>query len=374
MPPTIRRDYYEVLNVSRDCDGATLKKAYRKLAVQYHPDKNGEDGATEKFKEATEAYGVLSDPEKRRLYDIGGHAAVDGAGGFDPSQASDLGDLFGGMLRDLFGAGFGGGGPRRRHGPSRGQDLLLEIALTFEDAALGVDRELSVPTAAACEPCSGSGAAPGTGRKTCPDCGGQGQIVVRQGFFAMSRACGRCRATGQILESPCTTCRGEGRVPVDKKLTIKIPAGIAEGQRIRVQNEGEPGERGGPPGDLYVQIHVEEHEHFWREGFDLHVQLSLSFPQAALGARLDVPTLTGAVPLDVAAGSETGQTLRVRSQGIRRLGSAGHGDLIVHLRVRTPKKLTSEQQQLLRRYAESMDEADDLADRSLFDRVKDIFG
>lgn len=371
MSSTTRRDYYEVLAISRDADAGSLKKAYRKLAMQYHPDRNPEAGAAEKFKEATEAYAVLSDPDKRRLYDMGGHAAVEGGGGFDGGGYADLGDIFGGVLRDLFTGG--GGGARRRSGPRRGEDLLFPLALTFEDAALGCGKELLVPNVADCEACTGSGAAPGTGRKTCTDCGGQGQIVARQGFFAMSRTCGRCRGTGQALEQPCETCRGEGRVPHDRSLKIRVPAGIAEGQRIRVQGEGEPGERGGTAGDLYVQVAVEQHEHFWREGFDLHVQLSISFPQAALGTRLDVPTLADPVSVDIPAGAETGQVLRLRGKGIKRLGGSGHGDLMAHVRVRTPKKLSADQADLLRKYAESMPEDGDLGERSIFDRVKDIF-
>ena len=373
MPSTTRRDYYEVLSVTRDADGAVLKKAYRRLAMQYHPDRNPDAGAAEKFKEATEAYGVLSDPDKRRLYDIGGHAAVDGGGGagFD-GGFTDLGDLFGGVLRDLFSGGDPFGGARRRSGPRRGEDLLFPLALSFEEAALGCGKELVVPNVAECEGCKGSGATPGTGSKTCSDCGGHGQIVVRQGFFAMSRTCGRCRGTGQALESPCDACRGEGRVPQDRTLKIRVPAGISEGQRIRVQGEGAPGEKGGPPGDLYVQVAVEAHEHFWREGFDLHVQLSITFPQAALGAHLEVPTLHEPVKLDIPAGAETGQVLRQRGKGIKRLGGSGHGDLVAHVRVRTPKDLTSEQEALLRKYAESTEDGE-LGERSIFDRVKDIF-
>ena len=371
MPSTTRRDYYEILSVARDADGTVLKKAYRKLAMQYHPDRNPDEGAAERFKEATEAYAVLSDPDKRRLYDLGGHAAVEGGGGFD-AGFTDLGDLFGGVLRDLFSGADPFGGGRRRSGPRRGEDLLFPLALTFEEAGLGCGKELVVPNVAECDACKGSGAAPGTGRTTCTDCGGHGQIVVRQGFFAMSRTCGRCRGSGQSLESPCETCRGEGRVPQDKTLKIRVPAGISEGQRIRVQGEGAPGEKGGPPGDLYVQVAVEAHEHFWREGFDLHVQLSLSFPQAALGARIEVPTLHDPVTIDIPAGAETGQVLRQRGTGIKRLGGSGHGDLVAHVRVRTPKKLTSEQEALLRKYAESTDEGE-LGERSIFDRVKDIF-
>jgi len=365
-----RRDYYEVLGVERDASQAALKKAYRRLAMDLHPDRNDDPQATAQFKEATEAYGVLSDPDKRRLYDVGGHDALDG-GGFDPSSFSDFGDLFGGVLRDLFNAD-----PRfARRGPRRGEDLLLELPLAFEEACLGVEKELNVPRVGECGECAGSGARAGTGRRPCTDCGGSGQIVLRQGFFAMSRTCGRCRGVGTTLESPCPNCRGEGRVPVEKQIRIKVPAGISEGQRIRVTGEGESGQRGGPPGDLYVEARVAPHEMFWREGFDLHVPLPLSFPQVALGAKVDVPTLQGDAPLEIPAGTEAGDVLRVRGKGVKKLSTSGHGDLLVHVRVRTPRRLNESQRDLLRRYAESVDEHYEVQEeRSLLDRVKDIFG
>ena len=370
-PNVSQRDYYEVLGVAKDVDASSLKKAYRKLAVELHPDRNDDPQATVAFKEATEAYGVLSDPEKRARYDVGGHAAVAGRG-FDPSQFGDFGDLFG-VFRDIFGADFGFG-PRQAR-PQRGDDLLLELVLPFEDAALGIEKELRVPRMGACEPCGGNGAKPGTGRKSCTECGGSGQVVFRQGFFSMARSCGRCGGEGSVLESPCESCRGAGRVPVERKLKIRVPAGIGDGQRIRVQSEGEPGRLGGPAGDLYVQVRVEKHDVFWREGFHLHLRLPLSFPQVALGAHVEVPTLEGMTGLEIPAGTEAGEVIRVKGKGIRKLGASGRGDLLVHVRVRTPKRLSDKQKDMLRKYQDAVDESYDVREeKGLLDRVKDLFG
>jgi molecular chaperone DnaJ len=365
-----QRDYYEVLGVARDVDAVTLKKTYRKLAVEYHPDRNPDAEASARFKEATEAYSVLSDPEKRARYDVGGHAAVAGRG-FDPNAFTDFGDLFG-VFRDLFGADFGG----RRSRAQRGDDLLYELVLSFEDAALGIEKELRVPRMGSCETCSGSGAEEGTGRKPCLECAGAGQVVFRQGFFSMARTCGRCSGQGSLLESPCKTCRGAGKLPVERKLKIRVPPGIDDGQRIRVQSEGEPGSLGGPAGDLYVQVRVEEHAYFWRDGFELHLQLPLSFPQVALGTSVEVPTLDGPTSLDIPAGTEAGEVLRLKGKGIRRLGSSGRGDLHVHVRVRTPKRLSDKQKKLLETYRAAVDEKYEVGEdkASLLDRVKDIFG
>jgi molecular chaperone DnaJ len=369
-----QRDYYEVLGVARDVDAATLKKAYRKLALQYHPDRNDDAGAAVQFKEATEAYGVLSDENKRARYDMGGHAAVSGAGGFDPSQFSDFADLFS-VFSDLFGAGppGGAGGPRRTR-PQRGDDLLYELVLPFREAALGAEKELVIGRLNPCAACDGSGAEAGTGRTGCEDCKGAGQVVVRQGFFTMSRTCPKCRGAGTVLEHPCAACQGDGRVKGEKRLKIRVPAGIADGQRIRVGGEGESGAMGGPAGDLYVHIRVEKHEYFWREGFDLHVPIPLAFVQVALGARIEVPTLDGTLPLEIPAGTEAGEIIRLKGKGIRRLSGSGHGDLLVHVRVRTPKRLTDGQKTLLRAYADSLDESYDLREeKSILEKVKDMF-
>jgi molecular chaperone DnaJ len=368
-----QRDHYEVLGVPRDADAATLKKAYRKLALQYHPDRNDDPSAAALFKEATEAYGVLSDEGKRARYDVGGHAAVQGGAGFDPSQFTDFADLFS-VFSDLFGAGAGAPGQRRSR-PQRGDDLLYELVLPFQDAALGVERELVIARMNPCTACEGSGAEAGSGRTTCTECKGAGQVVVRQGFFTMSRTCGKCRGLGSELEHPCAACAGEGRVRGEKRLKIRVPAGIANGQRIRVAGEGESGYLGGPAGDLYVLITVEEHEYFWREGFDLHVQLPLAFPQVALGAKVDVPTLDGTVSVDIPPGTEGGEVIKLKGRGIRRLSGSGHGDLLVHVRVRTPKRLGDQQQKLLRQYADAGSESYDLREgKSFVGKIKDMFG
>jgi molecular chaperone DnaJ len=371
-----KRDYYEVLGVERDADPAALKKAYRKLALKYHPDRAGSDPQAEaSFKEATEAYGVLSDPEKRSRYDAGGFAAVDGRGvPFDPTVFADFGDLFG-AFRDIFGfdpSGFGAG-PRRPR-VHRGEDLLLEMELSFEEAALGLEKEVAVRRLATCSECGGGGARSGTSPVRCPECAGRGQVVMRHGFISVSRPCGRCRGRGSVIEHPCPTCDGQGSLPVEKRIKLKVPAGIAEGQRIRVAGEGSAGPGGGPPGDLYVVVAVAPHAYFERDGFDLHLQLPLSFPQVALGTKAEVPTLEGATTLTIPAGTEAGQVIRLREKGIKRLGSSGRGDLFVHVRVRTPKGLSGNQQALLREYAKSVDERYDVAEeKSLFSRVKDIF-
>ena len=367
-----KRDYYEVLGVERDCDAAALKRAYRALARKFHPDTSSEADAAERFKEATEAYGVLSDAAKRKRYDAYGHAGVEGgAGGFDPSAFTDFGDLFS-VFGQVFGMdlGFGGGGARMR----RGDDLLLEVELEFEEAALGVERELTVPRLAHCETCEGSGAEPGTGRNTCRRCGGRGQVVVRQGIFQLGRTCGECQGAGSVLESPCGDCEGAGRRPVERKLRLRVPAGIDSGQRIRVAGAGEDGPNGGPPGDLYVQVRVAEHSFLERDGADLHVRLPLSFPQVALGSHVAVPSLEGEEPMEVPPGTEAGEVFRLRGKGIPRLGASGRGDLFVHVRVRTPRKLSKEQARLLREYAESLDESYEIEEEKGFlDRVKELF-
>jgi molecular chaperone DnaJ len=366
-----QRDYYEVLGIPRDVDAGTMKKAYRKLALENHPDRNPDPEAAARFKEAAEAYSVLSDPEKRARYDVGGHAAVAGRG-FDPAAFSEFGDIFG-VLRDVFGVDIGSGSRHAR--PQRGDDLLFELALPFEAAALGVEQELRVPRMGSCEDCGGAGSEAGTGRKKCQECNGAGQVVFRQGFFSMARTCGRCRGEGSVFENPCKACRGAGRMPLERKLKIRVPAGIAEGQRIRVQGEGEPGMLGGPPGDLYVQVSVEKHDLFWREGFDLHLRLPVSFAQVALGASVEVPTLEGVTQLEIPAGTEAGDVIRVKGKGIKRLGATGRGDLLVHVRVRTPKRLSDKQAALLRKYADAVDESYDIREeKSLFDRVKDLLG
>jgi len=369
------RDYYEVLRVSRSASATEIKKAYRRLALEHHPDRNPDDPtAAERFKEASEAYGVLSDPDKRSRYDVGGHAAVDGrGGGFDPGAFQEFGDLFG-VFSDIFGFDVGGRGGARARRPQRGDDLLYDLRLSFEDAALGTQTEVEVPRLEPCEECDGSGAEAGMSRTPCIECAGRGQVVVRQGFLSIGRPCPRCRGQGSLLDSPCAGCGGEGRRHAEKSIRVKVPAGVDDGQRIRLPGEGEAGPRGGPPGDLYVRLRVEPHEVFERRGADLHVSLPLSFPQVALGDEVSVPTLEGEADVRVPAGTESGDVIRLREHGVPRLGASGRGDLYLHVQVRTPKRLSSKQKKLLREYADQVDESYAIeGDRSLLDRVTDIF-
>jgi molecular chaperone DnaJ len=372
-----RRDYYEVLGVARTATEVEIKSAYRKLALKYHPDRNpGDKSAEEKFKECAEAYAVLADAEKRSLYDRFGHQGVSaaaGAGGFDPSVFADFGDILGG-LGDIFGFGELFGGARRRGGPQRGADLRYDLEISFEESAHGAETTIQIPRQENCETCSGSGAAPGTSPTTCPQCRGQGQVRFQQGFFT---------GTGRIVSKPCQACRGAGRVTRDRKITVKIPAGIATGQQLRLAGEGEAGTAGGPPGHLYVVVHVHEHEFFRRDGLNLFCEIPVNFTTLTLGGEVQVPTLDGVENVKVPEGTQTGTTLRLRGKGMPEVNGRGRGDLFATVQVQTPKKLTREQRHLLEQLAKALpkeqfaprsrrDEAED--ERNLFDRVKDMFG
>lgn len=369
-----KRDYYEILGVGRTATEQELKSAYRRLAHKYHPDKNqGEPHAEEKFKEAAEAYAVLSDPEQRSRYDRFGHAGVSsaagaawGAPGFGGIE-DILGDLFG--FGDVFGAGARGS---RRSTQQRGADLRYDLEITLEQAATGMTAQLRIPKLESCEACNGAGTAPGTRPETCQTCGGAGQVRFQQGFFSVSRTCGNCRGTGQVITSPCDKCRGQGRVEREKQIEVKIPAGVETGSRLRLQHEGESGVYGGPAGDLYVVIHVAEHELFERQGNNLYASVPVTFAQAALGAEIKVQTLNGDDSLKVPAGTQTGTVFRVRGQGMPVLGGRGRGDLFVSVSVVTPTMLTREQRKLLEQLAKI--ETQDLEDRKLADKVRDIFG
>jgi len=371
-----KRDYYEVLGVSRGASEQDLKKAYRRLAHQYHPDKNQTDPtAEEKFKEAAEAYAVLSDADQRQRYDRFGHAGVStsaagaawGAPGFGGIE-DILGDLFG--FGDVFGAA--GRGGSRRSASQRGADLRYDLEITLEQAAAGMTAQLRIPKHETCETCTGSGAAPGTRPEVCRTCQGSGQVRFQQGFFSVSRTCSACRGAGQVINSPCETCRGSGRVEHEKSIEVKIPAGVETGSRLRLQAEGEAGTYGGPAGDLYVVIHVGEHEQFERQGNNLYSAVPITFAQAALGSEVRVPTLNGEESLKVPAGTQTGTVFRVRGQGMPVLGGRGKGDLFVSVSVITPTSLTREQRKLLEQLAKI--ETKDLEDKKLVDKVRDIFG
>ncbi len=370
-----KRDYYEILSVSRSASEQELKSAYRRLAVQHHPDKNPDDPhAEDKFKEAAEAYAVLSDPEQRQRYDRFGHAGVSsaasaawGAPGF--SNIEDiLGDLFG--FGDVFGAGARAGS--RRSAALRGADLRYDLEITLEQAAVGMTAQLRIPKLETCETCNGSGAAAGTKPETCRTCEGAGQVRFQQGFFSVSRTCGACRGMGQVINSPCQSCRGAGRVEQEKSIEVKIPAGVETGSRLRLQREGESGAYGGPAGDLYVVIHVAEHEQFERQGNNLYAAVPVTFAQAALGAEVSVKTLKDEQLLKIPAGTQTGTVFRVRGQGMPVLGGRGRGDLFVSVSVVTPTMLTREQRKLLEQLEKI--ETKDLEDKNIADKVRDIFG
>src|SRR6476646_5829906 len=332
MATTEKRDYYEVLGLSKPAAVDDIKKAYRRLAVQYHPDKNpGDASAEEKFKEAAEAYGVLSDDEKRARYDRYGHAATNGMGGFDPNQFADFGDILG----DLFGFGdFFGTSRRRSTRAARGNDLRYDLTLEFEEAVFGKDITLNIPRVAACTTCNGSGAKPGTQPVTCSGCGGRGQIRYSQGFVAVARTCPQCGGAGKVIKDPCATCNGAGRVREEKKISVKIPAGVDDGSRLRVAGEGEAGFNGGPSGDLYVFITVNEHAQLTRRDYDINSEQSISFTQAALGAEIRTDTIDGPEPLRIPPGTQPGHIVRVRGKGVQFLQSSGRGDHYVHVNVR----------------------------------------
>ena len=380
-----KRDYYEVLGVPKTVTDAELKSAYRKLAMKYHPDRNpGDKAAEEKFKEAAEAYAVLADAQKRGLYDRFGHQGVNagaGGAGFDPSVFNDFGGDFADILGSMFGFGDAFGG-RRRGGPQRGSDLRYDLEIPFEEAARGTETTIQIPRQESCETCSGSGAAPGTQPTTCTMCRGQGQVRRQQGFFSIATTCPQCRGAGRTVSKPCHTCHGSGRVSHERKITVKIPAGIATGQQLRLQNEGEAGTQGGPAGHLYVVIHVQDHDFFKRDGTNLFCEVPVNFTTLALGGEIIVPTLDGSETVKVPDGTQTGTTLRLKSKGMPDVNGRGRGDLFATVQVQTPKKLSKEQRQLLEQLSkilpkekfEPRPHSEEPDERNLFDRVKDIFG
>jgi len=339
-----KRDYYEVLGVNRDASEEEIKKAYRKLAMKWHPDRNPDNPkAEEHFKEAKEAYEILTDGQKRSAYDQFGHAGVDpaAAAGAGAGFGGGFADAFGDIFSDIFGAG------RTRSSVYRGADLRYNLEISLEDAARGSETRIRIPAMEECGTCHGSGAKPGTSPTTCPNCQGHGQVRMQQGFFSIQQTCPRCHGSGKVVASPCATCGGAGRVKQHKTLSVKIPAGVDEGDRIRLSGEGEAGMNGGPAGDLYVVIHLKPHPVFTRDHNDLHCEMPISFTTTALGGEIEIPTLDGYAKIKVPAGTQTGQMFRLRGKGIKGVRSSGHGDLICHVAVETPVNLTARQKELL---------------------------
>jgi molecular chaperone DnaJ len=371
-----KRDYYEVLGVDRGADEAAVKSAYRKLALKYHPDRNpGDRGAEEKFKEAAEAYSVLGDPEKRTTYDRFGFDGLRGEGfsgfsGFDPSVFGDFEDILGSLFGfgDVFGTR-----SRRRTSPQRGRDLALELEVSLEEAASGVERDISLSRADHCPECRGTGLAPGTQKAECPTCGGRGQLRYQQGFFAVSRTCSHCQGSGEVIPSPCRNCRGSGRTKQKQTISVRIPPGVADGSRLRIGGQGEAGNPGAGPGDLYVMIRVARHPFFEREDNNLFCQIPLSFSQASLGASVEIPGL-GQEPeiLKIPAGTQTGAVFRLRGRGIKDVHSHRPGDMYVKVEVKTPENPSKEEKALLRRLAELRGEDLDKVDRTIAERFKKI--
>jgi molecular chaperone DnaJ len=367
------RDYYEVLGVSRTATEVEIKSAYRKLAMQHHPDRNG--GCTEaeaKFKECGEAYAVLSDPQKRAAYDRYGHAGLNGngAGGYGAAGV-DINDLFNEVFGQAF--GMGGGGRRNPNAPSRGSDLRYDLEISLEQAFTGYDAELKVPTAMTCEPCEGAGAQPGTTATTCPTCAGQGRVRASQGFFQIERTCPRCGGAGKMITDPCRVCHGAGQVRRERTLQVKIPAGVDDGSRIRLSGEGDAGQRGGPRGDLYIFISVLAHELFERDGLDLHTQAPVALGIAALGGEIEVPCLASddcKTKVKVPEGAQTGKIVRLRGKGMPSLRGRERGDLCVELIVETPTNLTARQKALLREFTESLGDAQQPRHAGFFDKAK----
>lgn len=347
-----KRDYYEILGIPREADEGTIKKAYRKLAFQFHPDKNPNNPEAEaKFKEASEAYEVLSDAEKRGTYDRYGHEGLSRLGhqGYGSADVGDIFSAFGSIFEEFFGGQVGGrGGGRNR----RGQDIAYELSLDLNEVATGVSREITVPRSEDCERCTGTGGEPGAPLSTCPTCAGRGQVIQQQAFLQVRTACPRCAGQGKRYEKACGACAGRGRTQKERRLTVNIPKGIDEGMRLRLTGEGERGIQGGPAGDLYVVVHLKSHDVFERHGDDLAMRLDLNFAEAALGASIEVPTLDAKVPFDVPAGVQTGEVLRMRNQGMPNLRSGHRGDLLMQAWVKTPKGLSDRQKELLREFGE----------------------
>lgn len=366
-----KRDYYEILGVPKNATAQQIKSSYRKLAIKFHPDRNPDSKeAEDKFKEAAEAYGVLSDPEKRQLYDTYGHQGLSGAGFSGFGGFDDIFSSFGDIFSEFFGGGFSGrGGGRSR--AQRGADLRYDIELSFRDGIFGTETEIEIDRYESCQTCDGSGAASGTSPETCPLCHGRGQVVHSQGLFTVSTTCSQCHGVGTIIREPCKECRGNGRIIKPKKISVKIPKGVDNGSRLRLTGEGEEGKNGGPPGDLYIFIHVKEDDFFVREGDHIHCEIPISFAQAALGAEIEVPTLESPHNLSIPQGTQTGHIFKVRGAGAYNVRGYGRGDLLIKVRVVTPTKLTARQEELLKEFATVSGDAVTLKKKNFFEKFKD---
>jgi molecular chaperone DnaJ len=375
MDPVAKRDYYEILGVGRDAGDQDVKSAYRKLAMKHHPDRNPDDPtAEERFKEASEAYSILSDPQKKAAYDRYGHAGLQGGasqGPMNPEAFADFSDILG----DFFGFGdlFGGGGGRRRSRAQRGEDLRFDLEITFEDAVSGLHAEIQVPRMEMCGRCSGTGAEPGSGPVTCPTCHGRGEVIYQQSFLSIRRPCSTCGGAGQIVRNPCSQCRGQGYQQAQRKLKVNIPAGVDDGTRVRLPGEGQPGVNGGPSGDLYVFLKVKPHPFFERQDSDLHCTIPINVAQATLGAEIEVPTLDGPHKLKIAEGTQAGAEFKLRGKGVPNLNGGGRGDILVHIVVKTPTRLTREQRKLMEQLRDSLPVDNAPAEKGLFEKVKDYF-
>ena len=377
-----KRDYYDILGVPKNATEDDIKKAYRKLAMKFHPDRNQGGDATkaeEKFKDAKEAYEILSDASKRAAYDQYGHAGVDPSmGGFRPGGGAEGFGGFAEAFGDIFGDIFGAGGPGRRGAQQayRGSDLSYAMGITLEEAAHGKETQIRIPSWEECGTCHGSGAKPGTSAKTCSTCGGSGAVHLRQGFFSIQQTCPHCHGQGKVISDPCADCHGQGKVKRQKTLEVKIPAGINEGMRIRSGGNGEPGTNGGPPGDLYIEIRIKQHDIFERDGDDLHCTVPVSFTTVALGGSIEVPTLAGKAEIELPEGTQHGKTFRLRGKGIKGVRSSYPGDLYCHVAVETPVKLTEHQRKLLKELDESFQRGGARHSpntKSWTDKVKDLF-
>jgi molecular chaperone DnaJ len=368
-------DYYELLQIERTASDGEIKTAYRRLAMQFHPDRNPNNPeAEEKFKACSEAYSVLSDADKRAAYDRYGHAGVNGnsGGAGNPFQGQgDLGDIFGDIFGEMF--NMGGQSSRRASRQQRGRDLQFSMQLAFEEAVFGVEREITIRRADACDDCRGTGSANGKQPETCQQCGGRGQIRSQQGFFSVARTCPICSGTGSVIRTPCNTCKGDSRITREHKILVKVPAGVEQDTRIRYSSEGDAGRFGGPMGDFYVVLDVKPHKFFERDGDDLHCVIPISFPQAALGTDLQLDTLEGTETIKVPEGTQSGREFKLRGKGVPHLNSHGKGDLIVEVRVQTPSKLSKQQKDLLRQLSETVSVENTPASRGLFSKVKEMF-